>query len=122
MGLVSLILGITSFILCLIPLVGVVAIIPIIIAIILGIVHLVKLTKNPDIKESKGPAVAGISLSISGLVIMIAWLVLVWLGISYFNSYEDEFTNMIDSTNEIPIEEQNKEINQYKDILRENMK
>lgn len=125
MAITSLILGITNFILCLIPVVGVITIIPIIIAIVLGIVSLVKMSKKKDEKNSKGPAVAGISLSLAGLVIMIAWLVLIYYGIEYFNGYEDSFTDMLkdkDNITEYNYVQQNEEINEYKDIIRKNMK
>lgn len=125
MAITSLILGITNFILCLIPVVGVVTIIPIIIAIVLGIVSLVKMSKKKDEKQSKGPAVAGISLSLAGFVIMIAWLVLIYYGIEYFNSYEDSFTEMLkdkDNITEYNYVQQNEEINEYKNIIRQNIK
>lgn len=128
MAITSLILGMTSFILCLIPVVGVVAIIPIIISIILGIVSLVKMSKNKENKESRAPSIVGIVLSTVGLVIMIAWLGLVYFGISFFNNYEDDFTKLLKdgmgtSSSEENSEEniENEEINAYKESIIENM-
>ncbi len=125
MAITSLILGITNFILCWIPVVGIITVVPIIIAIVLGIVSLVKMSKNPNIKQSKGPAVAGISLSIAGFVIMIAWLVLIYYAIEYYKNYEDSFTEMLkdkENITEYNYIQQNEEINEYKDIIRNNMK
>ena len=95
MSITSLILGITSFLLCLIPVVGIVAIIPIFFSILFGIISLVKMHKNPENKQSKAPSVAGISLSLVGLVIMIAWTIVVYTVVSYVYNYKDDFTNML---------------------------
>lgn len=123
MAITSLILGIISFILGLIPIIGIVAIIPIVISIILGIVSLVKLTKNPDKNQSaKGTSICGIVLSTVGLVIMIAWSLIIYFAVSYFINYEDSFTEMLES--DTVIEENigvNKEIESYKDEIRENL-
>lgn len=125
MAITSLILGMTSFILCLIPVVGIVAVLPIVISIILGIVSLVKMSKNKENKESRAPSIVGIVLSTVGLVIMIAWLILIYFGISFFNNYEDDFTKLLKdggigtSSTEENIE--NEEINSYKESVIENI-
>ncbi len=125
MAITSLILGMTSFILCLIPVVGIVAVLPIVISIILGIVSLVKMSKNKENKESRAPSIVGIVLSTVGLVIMIAWLILIYFGISFFNNYEDDFTKLLKdggigtSGTEENIE--NEEINSYKESVIENI-
>lgn len=98
MAIASLILGVLSFILSLMPVIGIVSIIPIIISIILGIVSLVKVSKNPDKSQSsKGTSITGIVLSSVGLVVMVAWTLIIYFTVSYFINYEDDFTKMLDS-------------------------
>lgn len=122
MSITSLILGLTSFLLCLIPVVGIIAIIPIILSVIFGIISLVKMSKSPENKQSRAPSIVGIALSIVGLVIMVTWCLIIYLGISYFNNYEDSFTEMLDDDS--AIEENvgaNKEIESYKEEILENL-
>lgn len=122
MSIISLVLGITSFVLSLIPVVGLVAVVFVLISIILGIISLVKKPKEPEKKQSKGPAIAGIVLSIVSIIVMAAWCFVIYSFISYFYNYEDSFTEMLES--DTVIEENvdtNKEIESYKDEIRENL-
>lgn len=72
MAVASLVLGIVSAILALIPFCGMIAIVPAIIGFILGIVDLVKKSKEEDSK--KGMSIAGIVLSAIAIIFIIYYV------------------------------------------------
>ena len=90
MGIASLILGIISGIVGIIPFCGILAIIPAIIGLILGIIFVVKKSK---IKEPKGIGIAGIILSTLALVFIVLWN-LIFVGIMAAATEEDTLTNL----------------------------
>lgn len=72
MGLTSLVFGIISIVISLIPILGTIAILPAIIGILSGIISLIINIKN----KGKSVPITGIVLSIMSVCIMILWIFL----------------------------------------------
>lgn len=72
MDVASLVLGIISIILGLIPLCGSVAFIPALVGLVLGIVTLVKKCKTPG--EPKGMSIAGVALNSLSIIFIFFWI------------------------------------------------
>ncbi len=81
MAIASLVLGIISIILSMIPFCSLFSILPAIVGLILGIVDVVKKRKNGG---KKGMSITGIVLSGIAIVIMTVWLV-ASMGIMFYN-------------------------------------
>lgn len=90
MGMASLILGICSVIIGIIPFCGTVAFLPAIIGLILGIIDFINKKQS---KQPKTKAIVGMILSIIAIVFIIFWLFLVAVTTS-----SEDFDNTLNKT------------------------
>lgn len=78
MAVAALVLGIISFLISFIPLLGYVSLIPAIIGLILGIVFLAKKKiEKEKTKQEKGMSIAGIVLSSLALLVLLWWTLMI---------------------------------------------
>lgn len=90
MGIASLVLGIISIVIGLIPFCGMIAIVPAIIGIILGIVDVVKKSKE---EKAKGVSIAGIVLSAFAVIFIIFWVFVLASDTTTTNTINNSVTN-----------------------------
>ncbi len=88
MGVASLVLGIVSFLIGLIPFCGIIAFIPALVGLILGIVEIVKKSKA---KEKKGMGIAGTILSAIAMLFIIVYTFLMSVIFAAASEYSTEY-------------------------------
>ncbi len=98
MGVASLVLGIISIIIGLVPFCGIIALVPAIVGFILGIVDTVSKSKK---HLPKGMSIAGLILSIIAIIFIIGYFVLVGLGTAIFSTASDEISDARNAMNSI---------------------
>ncbi len=92
MGVASLVLGIISIIIGIIPFCGIIALIPAIIGFILGIVDtVVKSKKNLP----KGVSIAGLILSILAIIFIIGYFIIVSIGAASYSALSDGIVSQV---------------------------
>ncbi len=100
MAVAALILGIISFLISFIPLLGYVSLIPAIIGLILGIVFLAKKKiEKEKTKQEKGMSIAGIVLSSLALLVLLWWTLMIGMVIDsgLFEKARDAIQNEIEN-------------------------
>ena len=93
MGVAALVLGIISVVLGFIPLCGIIALVPAIVGLILGIIDLVRKKKA---SEKFGKALAGLICSAVAIVVIIAYYVLVIVGVGVAANKAGKALNEVD--------------------------
>jgi hypothetical protein len=78
MGIASLVLGIISTIISLVPICGIIAVLPALVGIILGFIDLIVKRKK---QKTKGVSITGVLLSFFSIVIIVVWFLMLGLAL-----------------------------------------
>lgn len=98
MGVASLIIGLISFFISLIPFCGYVASIPAVIGLVLGIVYIVQSKKSEDPNANLGTAITGVVFNVLTLFVLLAYMIVFTLLSGSRDKVKTLFEELSDTT------------------------